>query len=136
MDTKWKLRFIDLALHIATWSKEDVKVGAVLVNESRKVKGVGYNGAPPSYDDSKVTAENSTFIVVHAEVNALLNSTGKDLTMFVTRAPCLACAGAIAATGMVTKLICPVPSKEGRWAESMQEGINRLRERNIEVEFV
>lgn len=136
MDEKWKQRFFELALHVATWSKEDAKVGAVLVDSDRRVKGVGYNGAPPGYDDTKVTADNSTFVVVHAEVNAILNSTGTNLTMFVTRAPCLGCAGSIAASNIVTKLICPVPSGEGRWAESMQEGIKRLRDRNIEVEFV
>jgi deoxycytidylate deaminase len=134
MNDKWKQRFMALAEHTAAWSKEEAKVGAVMVDASRCCRGLGFNGAPPGYDDSLVTPENSTFVVVHAEVNALINSTGKDLTMFVTRAPCLACAGAIAASSIVSKVVCPVPLGSGRWSESTQQAIKYLKDRGIIVE--
>jgi dCMP deaminase len=42
---KWDRRFLNLAAHISTWSKDpSTKVGAVLVNELQQVVGMGYNG--------------------------------------------------------------------------------------------
>ena len=134
MDSKWKQRFNMMAQQVASWSREDVKVGAVAVDKNRLVKGVGFNGAPPGYDDSLVNEHNSTFIVVHAEINALLNSTGQELTLVITHPPCLQCAGAIAASQRVTKVICPPPLTTGRWAESTVEGKKLLISKDIPVE--
>lgn len=134
MDSKWKKRFNELAQQVGNWSREEVKVGAVAVDCNRHVTGVGFNGAPPGYDDSLVNESNSTFVVVHAEINALLNSTGRELTLVITHPPCLQCAGAIAASQRVVKVICPPPLQTGRWAESTAEGKKLLTSKDIPVE--
>lgn len=136
MDVKWHNRFVELATHVASWSKQEKQVGAVLVDPARRVAGVGYNGPNEGFDDSKVTPENSDYVVVHAEVNALINSRGHNLTMFVNSAPCTPCAASIAASGLVVKVVCPAPSPTGRWSLSQEEGIRHLKSRGVEVEFV
>ena len=71
---KWDKRFLDLAKHISTWSKDpSTKVGSVIVY-NRRILSTGYNGFPAGvYDDPKVYAnrEEKNKIVIHAEENAL-----------------------------------------------------------------
>jgi dCMP deaminase len=72
---KWDKRFLDLAEHIAGWSKDpSTKVGAVLVH-GNVVVGLGYNGFPRGVKDLEARyADRDTKyrLVVHAEVNAIL----------------------------------------------------------------
>ncbi len=43
----WNKRFLDLAEHVASWSKDpSTKVGAVVVDEKKRVVSLGYNGFP------------------------------------------------------------------------------------------
>lgn len=81
MDEKWDRRFLELAKHVAGWSKDpSTQVGAVLVDDNRKVVGLGYNGfaqgvmdLPERYNDR----ETKYKYVVHAEVNAILSAGAK-----------------------------------------------------------
>lgn len=74
---KWDLRFLRLAQHISSWSKDpSTKVGAVLVGSDHIVAGMGYNGFPRGVDDSPAIyaqREIKYSRVVHAEMNAILN---------------------------------------------------------------
>jgi len=74
--TKWDRRFLQLAEHIAQWSKDpSTKVGAVLVQDGNVVVGLGYNGFPRGVrDDADRYEDRDTKykMVVHAEVNAVL----------------------------------------------------------------
>lgn len=74
---KWDRRFLDLAAHISTWSKDpSTQVGAVLVNpENNLVVGIGYNGFARGVKDTEerlTTRDLKYKLVVHAEVNAIL----------------------------------------------------------------
>lgn len=135
MDDKWKLRFMGLADHIASWSKQEVKVGAVLTDSNRRVKGVGYNGPPEDFDDADLTSENSTFVVIHAEINALQNSTGSGLTMLVNSQPCLPCAAAIVASQRVVEVVLPRNGSDGRWSESQKQAIKHFEKKGIKVTY-
>ena len=54
MTTKWDLRFIGLAQHISTWSKDpSTKVGCVVVGEDREIRSTGFNGFPRGIDDDE-----------------------------------------------------------------------------------
>ena len=71
LSEKWDRRFIELALHVATWSKDpSSKVGAVIVDEHRRVVSVGFNGFPAGVSDEEVPRERKLLRVVHAEMNA------------------------------------------------------------------
>ena len=73
---KWDRRFIELAKHISTYSKDpSTKVGAIIVNDNHLVVGMGYNGFPRGVEDSEERLndrEQKYAMVVHAEANAIL----------------------------------------------------------------
>ena len=75
---KWDKRFLDLADHIATWSKDpSTKVGAVVVDDENRIVGMGYNGFPRGVRDDEERYKDYEMkysFVVHAEVNAILNA--------------------------------------------------------------
>lgn len=74
-DEKWDRRFLELARHVASWSKDpSTKVGAVLVDEHRHIVATGYNGFPRGVMDTEERYADRDLkyrMVVHAEVNAL-----------------------------------------------------------------
>ena len=78
MNKKWDLRFLDLAQHIAQWSKDpSTKVGAVIVRPDKTICSVGYNGFPRGIEDTEERLNNRDLkypCMVHAEMNAILNS--------------------------------------------------------------
>lgn len=89
----------------------NTKVGACIVNSENKIVGTGYNGMP-SFEGSELLPQNNTAdnwldtkypYVVHAEMNAILNSTTVDLkngSIYVTHYPCCDCAKAIIQSGI------------------------------------
>lgn len=81
MNDKWDRRFLELAEHIATWSKDpSTKVGAVLVRDYNLVVGLGYNGFPRGVDDLEERLSNREYkypMIVHAEVNAVIMAGNK-----------------------------------------------------------
>lgn len=106
MTTKWDKRFMDLAEHVAQWSKDpSTKVGAVIVDRCRKVVSMGYNGFPQGVDDDidrYVDRPLKYSLVVHAELNAILNAKRdvENCTLYVTLSPCRECAKAIIQSGI------------------------------------
>ena len=103
---KWNTRFIDLADHVSSWSKDPrTKVGAVVVNSHRQVLGLGFNGFPRGvedlvsrYDDR----ETKLLFVSHAEQNALDNcfTDPRGATLYSTLFPCYHCAKGIIQRGI------------------------------------
>ena len=52
MRVDWKERFIELAKHVAGWSKDkSTGVGAIIVDDDKRVVSMGYNGFPAGCDD-------------------------------------------------------------------------------------
>ena len=52
MSDKWDVRFVELAMHIANWSKDpSTKVGCVVVGEDREIRSTGFNGFPRGIKD-------------------------------------------------------------------------------------
>ncbi len=91
-------------------SKDDSsQVGACIVNMKNHIVGIGYNGFPIGCDDESLPwkreggfLETKYAYVVHAEPNAILNST-VDLEgsrMYVTLFPCNECAKLIIQSGI------------------------------------
>ena len=77
----------------------NTKVGAAIVNKKKRVIGLGYNGMPKG-DDSFPWVRNGEKInnkypyVVHAEINAILNSTlnVEGASLYTSLFPCANCA--------------------------------------------
>lgn len=108
----WDEYFMGIALLSAKRSKDpSTQVGACIVNRYNKIVGIGYNGFPIGCDDDLLpwdkTSENENDTkypyVVHAEANAILNST-KDLhgsRIYVALFPCNECTKLIIQSGVV-----------------------------------
>ena len=107
----WDEYFMGIALLSAKRSKDpSTQVGACIVNQYNKIVGIGYNGFPIGCDDDSLPwaktsdSPNETKYpyVVHAEANAILNST-KDLhgaRMYVALFPCNECTKLIIQSGV------------------------------------
>ena len=102
----WDEYFMGVAFWSAHRSKDpNTQVGACIVNGEKRIVGIGYNGFPRGCDDDKLPwGREGNFLetkypyVVHAEVNAVLNSQQKDLagcTLYVGLFPCNDCAKVI-----------------------------------------
>lgn len=98
----WDQYFMGVAILSAMRSKDpDTQVGCCIVGEDKRIIGIGYNGVPMSIDDDLLPwNRKGDFLdtkypyVVHAEANAILNSTRelKGATIYVTLFPCNECA--------------------------------------------
>jgi len=103
--TDWNKRFLDLAGHVAGWSKDpSTKVGAVIVNDDKQVLGLGYNGFPRGVHDCKERYNDRNLklqFVAHAERNALDNAADvRGATLYSTLFPCTDCAKGIIQRGI------------------------------------
>jgi dCMP deaminase len=107
----WDEYFMGVALLSAQRSKDpSTQVGACIVNQDKKIVGVGYNGFPKGCDDDTFSwAREGDFLdtkypfVCHAELNAILNSISRDLSgcsIYVALFPCNECAKAIVQAGI------------------------------------
>lgn len=107
----WDEYFMGIAMLSAKRSKDpNTQVGACIVDKDSKIVGIGYNGFPIGCSDDNLPwsrdAENSNETkypyVVHAEANAILNST-KDLhgaRIYIDLFPCNECAKLIIQSGI------------------------------------
>ncbi len=106
----WDAYFMGVAQLSAMRSKDPhTQVGACIVNAKNRIVGIGYNGFPHGIDDESYPWESEgDFLntkypyVVHAEPNAILNSTVQldDSTLYVTLFPCHECAKLIIQSGI------------------------------------
>ena len=106
----WDEYFMSLAHLSAMRSKDpNTQVGACIVNGKNRVVGIGYNGMPYGCSDDEYPweregeyHETKYAYVVHAELNAILNSTGSldNCSIFVSLFPCNECAKAIIQSGI------------------------------------
>lgn len=106
----WDDYFMGLALLSAMRSKDpNTQVGACIVNDSKRVVGIGYNGLPRGCEDTDFPWEREgEFLetkypyVCHAELNAILNSIKslEGCTIYVALFPCNECTKAIIQSGI------------------------------------
>lgn len=106
----WDEYFMGIAFLSGMRSKDpSTQVGACIIDEDKKIIGIGYNGFPMgSSDDNMPWEKEGDFLntkypyVVHAELNAILNSIKnlKNATIYVTHFPCNECAKAIVQSGI------------------------------------
>ena len=106
----WDEYFMGLAHLSALRSKDpSTQVGACIVDENKKVVSIGYNGLPIGCSDDEFPwnreggmLDSKYAFVVHAELNAILNSPRslKGCTLYVSLFPCNECAKAIIQSGI------------------------------------
>ncbi len=110
MIISWDNYFMGIAKLSSLRSKDpSTQVGACIVNADNRIVGIGYNGFPKDCEDddfpwepSENTFDSKYTYVVHAELNAILNSNSNlvGCRMYVTHFPCNECAKAIIQSGI------------------------------------
>lgn len=141
-DDKWTRRYLDLAQHVASWSKDpSTKVGAVIVDPyTRNVVGMGYNGFPRGVDDSEDRYADRAIKyprVVHAELNAILNA-ARPLhghVMFIWPLfSCGECAKPVIQSG-IRHIVAAKPNEE-RWQSQYDVAIEMYDQAGVVMELV
>ena len=103
-------KYMGMAWMWASFSKDpNTQIGAQIVDSDNIPLGSGYNGPPRNIDDKKFSwcrppkdnpqAFSKYDVIIHAEINAIFHSHGKDLrdaTLYVTAFPCVNCMKEIA----------------------------------------
>ncbi|GAB6169775.1 cytidine/deoxycytidylate deaminase family protein [Clostridium carnis] len=107
----WDEYFMGVAILAGKRSKDPTtQVGACIVDKENKILSQGYNGLPRGCSDDEFpwgregeVLETKYPYVVHAELNAILNSRGSNLfssKIYVALFPCNECAKAIIQSGI------------------------------------
>jgi dCMP deaminase len=136
--TRWDKRYIELAGHIASWSKDKTQVGCVIVNPTlRRVAAFSFNGFPANIFDEDHLLQNPEYNpeykqtkldqIIHAEQNTLLYA-GREArgchAYVIGRPVCNSCAILLIQAGIeriVAAAPFPIPGKpDDEWVERGQ----------------
>ncbi|MEM9461163.1 MAG: dCMP deaminase family protein [Myxococcota bacterium] len=145
MSDKWDRRFIELARHIAGWSKDpSTKVGCVVVGPDREIRSTGFNGFPRGIDDSieRLSDRNQKYpLICHAEENAIMHAARigvslKDCSAYVTWPPCTRCARSLIQAGVRMVHYPAGLTIPERWIADFEMSTGMLREAGVTVRTV
>jgi len=142
--TDWDERFMNLALHVSSWSKDQsTKVGCVLASPGRDILAVGYNGFPRGLNDDLSDRHQRPAKYLwteHAERNAIFSAArvGVSLlgsTMYLPWFPCPDCARAIVQAGIATLVALRPNLSDPRWGEGFPVAEGILRECEVDIRW-
>jgi|SRR5271170_6623263 len=137
---KWDARYLELAKHIAQWSKDpSTKTGAVIVSPQGAVVSVGYNGFARGVNDTDERLndrETKYKLVVHCERNAIIFAQ-RDLTGCTLYTwpfmSCSPCAGMVIQAG-ITRCVAP-QNDNPRWQEDFKLSQQQFAEAGVVLDF-
>jgi len=133
MDDKWDYRFMSIAEEISTWSKDpSSKIGAVIVNDERRILATGYNGFPKGIEDTdeRLNDRGQKYpLIVHAEMNCLMNAlysgvSVRGATLYVYGLPvCAECTKSVIQSGIIRVVVATDVDKEvpEKWVQQWNE---------------
>ncbi len=149
----WNQYFMGVAKLSAYRSKDpNTQVGACIVTPDNKIVGVGYNGLPWGCEDAQFpwnVREGNMYdtkypYVVHAELNAILNSIQKlhGCRIYVSLFPCHECVKAIIQSGIKEIIYeddkyCDTPSDKAakRMLDAAGVKYTKMEKFNILIEY-
>jgi dCMP deaminase len=141
----WDQRFMSLARHVGTWSKDRSRqVGCVIVAPDNVVRAIGFNGFPRGLNDEREERHlrpAKYLWTEHAERNAIYTAarTGVSLVgcrMYLPWFPCVDCARAIVQTGIVELIAIPPDLTDMKWGEGFAVSEEMLKEANVIVRYL
>lgn len=141
---KWDRRFIELAKHIASWSKDpSTQVGCIIVGKNREIRSTGYNGFPRDIaDDERLHDRSQKYpIIVHAEENAIAHAARigvrlKDCTAYTwPLPPCSKCARLLIQSG-ISEVVWIEQSVPERWQEDVDRAKSLFKEAGVMMRSV
>ena len=122
----------------------NTKVGSVIVDNQHHIIATGYNGFPTGIDESQLPLKREgTFLetkypyILHAEANAILNSTIQDIRnsiLYVTLFPCNECSKLIIQKGIkeVVYLEDKYPESDSIIASRKLLDLSGIRHRHLQ----
>ena len=139
MSGRWDNHFLRLCVEHASMSKDpSTKVGAVIVGPDREIRSTGFNGFPRGIADTDERLNDRELklsLVVHAEMNAILNAARigasvKGCVLYLAAtddsgavwggAPCTRCAVEIIQAGIKEIVSPPFKSVPSHWEASVK----------------
>ncbi len=138
---KWDIRFVELAKHIACWSKDpSTQTGAVIVDNNRRIVSVGYNGLSKGVKDTPERLNNRDIkykIIVHSERNAIIfaqrNLDGCTLYTWPFMS-CSTCASMVIQAG-IKRVVAPYSDNE-RWVDEFKLSSEILNEAGVFIDLL
>lgn len=140
--SKWDRRFLGLARHHATFSKDpSTKVGCVIADHRNRIIGTGFNGFSAGIKDTPGRLndrETKLKLTIHAERNALAFATRdvEGCTAYVWPIPpCSPCASALAQE-YIGRVVAPDLTQEHiRWKADRDLSFEVYKEAGIIVDI-
>ena len=134
---KWSKRFMELANHVAQWSKDpSTKVGSVIVRPDNSVVSMGYNGFPRGVEDYNLNDREYKYArTIHAELNAVLSArtSVEGCHAYVSLCPCSNCAASLVQAGITKVFFNPIPEElMERWGDSFRITFDILSQAGVE----
>jgi dCMP deaminase len=145
MNTNWDMRFLDLAKHIATWSKDlSTGVGAVIVDNEQRIVSIGYNGFCTGCNDDvqqRYQRPEKYFYTEHAERNAIYNAARigvsvKNCKLYSTLFPCAECCRAIIQSGITTVITKEPDLEHHKYGKSFKVSLEMFEEVGVKVSYL
>lgn len=155
MTQRWDNHFLAIAKECSRMSKDpSTRVGAVIVGPDREVRSTGFNGFPRGIADTAerlINREEKLKLVVHAEMNAILNAArfgaplkGCSLYLVATDdsgetwggPPCSRCTVEVIQSGISKIVSLPKKSVPSRWHDDLKLSELLLKEACIQYREV
>jgi dCMP deaminase len=137
----WDLRFLRLAEHISSWSKDpSTKVGAVCVRD-RRILATGYNGFPRGVSDLPgrlLDRSEKLLRTVHAEANIVAQAARNGVSLENSTVyvwpfmPCSSCCTSLIQAG-VSRVVAPDFPIPDRWITSFETSRSMFLEAGVEL---
>jgi len=145
--TDWDLRFMELATHVGSWSKDKSrKVGAVIVGPSNEIRAIGYNGFPRGINDDVFSRHCSKSgekykWTEHAERNAIYSAAKvgtplSDCRIYIPWFPCMDCARAIVQVGINEVIGIKPDLLDQTWGGDFERSLQLFEEAKVLVRFI
>jgi len=140
MNKLWDQRFLNLAQHIATWSKDpSTQVGAVIADDKHLIS-LGFNGFAPGVvdcEDRYANREMKYKMIIHGEVNAMHSAERsiRGCTLYTWPfMPCPVCAAQVIRRG-IGRVVAPY-SDNPRWREDFEISKTQFREAGVILDLI
>lgn len=138
---KWDKRFLELAKHVASWSKDpSTQIGAVITRNDNEIVSLGYNGLPKGIQDEESILndrEQKMNLIIHGEENALIfaKQSVEGCTLYTYPFLCCSrCSSKMIQAGI--KRVVTIDDVPDRWKESMKIAEDNFIKHGVEVVYV
>jgi dCMP deaminase len=139
--SKWDKRFLGLAKHISSWSKDpSTQTGSVIVDQKGRIVSVGYNGLAQGVHDLPERLNNREIkykMFIHCERNAILFAKQPldDCTLYTWPfMTCSACAAMVIQAG-IKRHVAPY-SENPRWVEEFELAKTQFNEAGVKLSLL